>query len=354
MTTAAEWRDEEISLFAVGNTLLRNRWRIVRWMVLGGIIAGAAVITRKQVFKATASFIPEAGASQPTSSLASLAGQFGVSLSSTSGSQSPDFYIELLQSHTLLKRFLADTFTVQEMGGRRVAFNDLFEIKGESAVAREDNGVDALRGMVTTDITKPTGIVEVSVTTRWPSVSVAIAADLVSAVNDFNNRSRQSQAAAEQKFVEQRISVASSELLAAENRMQAFLEANREIGNSPQLTFEKDRIQREVLLRQQVYSTLMQSYEDVRMRAVRDTPVITPFEAPVLPLRAEARGRLKMGLLGMFLGALIGIALTFISEMFARSRTAMNPDANDFVVTLQEVKGEMLRPVRWVAGRERR
>lgn len=351
--TEAEWRDEEFSLFAVGTTLLRNRWRILRWVIAGGVVAALSVISRPTVYSASASFIPQGGQAG-SSGLASLAGQFGVSLPAGNPSLSPDFYVELLKSPAVLTAIVRDSFTVQEKRGRRMAFLDLFEIPTGTAKFREEEGVRVLAGVVKASMSTTTGIVKVSVATPWPSVSVAVATAVVNAVDQFNQRSRKGQAAAESKFVEGRLVVASAELRAAEDRMQRFLATNREFGNSPELAFERERIQRDVTLRQQVYVSLMQSYEEVRMREVRDTPVITLFESPTLPTRPEARGRLKAVLLGFLLGGLIGVVLAFASQMMARSRLGGSEDADEFVGTLKDVKGEFLRPVRWVTGRKLR
>jgi uncharacterized protein involved in exopolysaccharide biosynthesis len=54
--------------------------------------------------------------------------------------------------------------------------------------------------------------------------------------------------------------------------MQAFLQANRQWANSPDLTFQHDRLERDIALRQQVYTTLVQSFEQARISEVRDTP----------------------------------------------------------------------------------
>src|SRR5690349_6688930 len=74
------WRDEdEISLFALATTLLRDRWRIARWTFLGGALAALAVFSKPALYRANASFMPQTN--EPSrSGLSTLAGQFGLSL----------------------------------------------------------------------------------------------------------------------------------------------------------------------------------------------------------------------------------------------------------------------------------
>ena len=350
----AAWRDrDELSLFALGTILLRNRWRIARWMLAGGALATASAFTRPALYVASTSFIPE-GNDPSRSGLASLAGQFGVALPASNQSQSPDFYTRLLGSRVLLTPIVRDTFAVQEMGGRRIPFLTLFGIQGGSVKRQEEQAVKQLTSLVKTSVAKSTGVVELSVATRWPSVSLAIATALVNGVNDFNQRTRQGQAAAERKFVEGRLSVAGSDLRAAEDRLEDFLKTNRQFTSSPDLTFQRDRLQRDVSVKQQVFSSLTQSYEEVRIREVRDTPVITVIEPPAVPTTPQPRGRLVTVLVGLILGGFFGAIIAFVSDTVSRRREEGDTQADEFVDTLGDMKGAVVGRLRRVSERIRK
>ena len=341
---------DRASLFSVGTTLLRNRWRIVRWMLVGGVLAALLAFLKPTLYSATASFIPQ-GADPARSG---LAGQLGVALPSNTQSLSPDFYVKLIRSRELLKAVVRDTFVVPELGGRRIPFMSLFDIKGSTANRREEEGVRRLMEMIKASASKTTWVVEFSVATKWPSVSVAIANAVVIGINDFNQRMRQEQAGAERKFVETRVGIAGSDLRAAEDRLEDFLRTNRQFANSPDLSFQRDRLQRDVTLKQQVFTTLTQSYEEVRIREVRDTPVITLVEEPSVPTLPEPAGRLLSILLGMLLGGFLGVALATFSESVVRGRRAGDPYADEFSGTLGEIKGEMVGRVRQLRDKMRR
>ena len=117
---------------------------------------------------------------------------------------------------------------------------------------------------------------------------------------------------------------------------------NRQFTSSPDLTFQRDRLQRDVTLKQQVFTSLTQSYEEVRIREVRDTPVITVIETPSVPTLPEPRGRLVRVLFGLIFGALFGAFIAFVSGAIARRRQEGDSEADEFVNTLGEVKGKML------------
>ena len=350
--TNGTWRDEEVSLFAVATMLLRNRWRIARWALAGALLAGILVLFKPAKYTASASFIPQ-GTDVNRSGLATLAGQFGLSIP---GNQtlSPDFYANLLRAKTILLPIVRDTFTVAEEGGRKTNFQKLFEIKGATAPVRDERGVRQLERMLSTAVGKTTGVVSFSVETRWPSVSLGIVQRLVSAVDEFNQRTRQGQAAAERKFVEGRLAVAASDLRAAEDRLQSFLQNNREYSRSPELNFAHDRLQRDVNLQQQVFTSLTQSLEEVRIREVRDTPAITVVEPPAVDLIPESRRRVLYVLLGLFFGAFVGALVVFASEAMHRRRQEGDVEAEEFAGTLGEVKVAMMGPVRTLKERMRR
>jgi hypothetical protein len=349
--TEAEWvGGEEVSILSLAATLLGRRWSIVRWMFIGAAVAALSVFSRQRMYVATVAFIPQ-GTDVSRSGLASLAGQFGVSLPAGNQSLTPDFYALLLKSRVMQGRIARDTFVVSEMSDRRVTFLDLFQVKQGPPAVREEQGMRILPGLVTTSILKTSGVVQSSVKTPWPSVSLAIATALVNGVNDFNLLTRQGQASAERKFIEGRLAVAEDELHVAEDRMERFLRSNRDIGTSPELRFEQDRLQREVLLRQQVYTSLTQALEDARAREVRDTPVITMFEPPSVKAVPEPRGRLGATLLGFVLGGLVGAVVAIVSGLLAHLRRVGNAHTDVFLAALDELKGEMLVPVRWIGER---
>lgn len=337
---------DEVSIFDIGSTLLRHRWRILVWMVVGGILAFIPVMSRKFTYTATTSFVPQSVDAGP-SGLRGLADQFGVSLGARGPAESPQFYADLLTSRVILTPIAADTFSVPELGkGHRT----LLSLLGIGAPSREralQLGVAALARMLSVSVSRETGVLNVGVTTEWPSLSAAIADRLVRGVNAFNLQTRQSQASEERRFTEGRLAEARANLRQAEERLQFFLQSNRQIQYSPQLSLERDRLQRDVELDQEIVTSLSKSLEEVRIREVRDTPLITVIERPSIPTQPNPKGRGKRVLLGMLLGALIGVIITLVRNMLERRRVAGDPEIEAFFGVLSEVKGDVARLTPW-------
>lgn len=333
---------DEISLLALGSVLLSWRRTIIAFGFLGAIVGLAKGLTSTRVYVSTATFIPQ-GSDAGASGLAMAASQFGIRIPTTSGGAwQPPVYVELLRSQTLLGRIAQDTVVVAERGGRRVAIMDLLEIDAPTPARRTDIAVRALRDRVKPSEDRKLNAVKLSVTTPWPSVSLALAERLVRGVGTFNLETRKSQAAAERQFVEAQALAAEKDLREAEDRLQVFLQRNRVTG-APELAFQKDRLEREVALRQQVFNSLLQNREEARIREVRDTPVITVLEEPRLPSFGEPRRSVLKGLLGGVVGLVMGILVAFVAREFKGARRAPTDEAQEFFKLLEEATPRFLR-----------
>jgi uncharacterized protein involved in exopolysaccharide biosynthesis len=350
MPVRQEQNGDPTSLFVVSASILQRRWRVVRWMLLGGFVAALWATLRPLTYTTSATFVPQSN-DRAASNLATLAGQFGISISAGGSARSPDFYRMLLTSEGLVDAVVRDTFHVDELGGRRISFIDLFEIDENLPLEeRLDEGRSRLRERLSTSVDNSTGIVGVSIATQWPSVSLAIVNSLVDGVHAFNQRVRQDEAGAERAFVEGRLKVVRGELRLAEDSLEAFLTNNRQFDRSPELVLHRDRLQREVQARQQVLTSLTQSYEEARIRELRNTPVITLVETPALPAVHDPRRRVLFGLVGIMLGGLIGVSLALVSSTVTHHREVGDSGVEGLLAAMDEVKRDLRSPTRWVKG----
>ena len=102
-------------------------------------------------------------------------------------------------------------------------------------------------------------------------------------------------------------------------------------------------MQRDVSLRTQVYTGLLQSLEDAKAREVRSTPVITMFEKPQMPVVGDSRGSIQRAFLGVVIGGLLGLLIAFAGDAIIGARRASSPDAQEFFTLLNELKPSFLR-----------
>src|SRR2546423_1714772 len=336
----------EPSLIALVNVLVRRRRLIAALALIGAAIGLTMGVTSTRVYESSATFIPQGSDNTAPSTLAIAASQFGVRLPSSGSIWGPPIYVELLRSRALLLPIAHDTVIVAEQNGARVAVMDLLKVSDPNPGKRDEAAVKALRRIVSAEEDRKLGAVDLSVKTPLPSVSLAIADSLVSAVNRFNLETRKSQATAERQFADERVKEAEGALRAAEDRLQSFLQANRSLGGSQQLTFEQDRLRRDLSLRQQVYTSLVQSREEARLREVRDTPGITVLEAPQLPVMGESRKSASKALLGGIAGAVLGIAIAFLARAISEARRTGSGEVREFFELVDEATPRFLKPMR--------
>lgn len=337
--------EREVSLLGLANVVLRWRRRIA-WLGVAGALIGLSVgLLTKRVYVSSATFLPQ-GSDANVSGLAGVASQLGIRVPTTGGGWGPAVYVQLLHSRSLLESIAQDTFVVAEQGGARAALMDLLDLKRGDPPLRLDRAVKKLGAMVGSREVKTLGAVEVTASTHWPSVSLALVERLVAGVNRFNLETRKSQAAAERQFVEVQAAAAERDLSDAEDRLQQDLQSNRNISGSPQLLLNRDRLTRAVALRQQIYTTLLQSRAEARIREVRDTPVITMLESPHLPVVGESRQTLQRALTGGIAGVLLGVAIALIVSALNGSRAAPSDDAQEFFRLVDEAIPAVLRK-RW-------
>lgn len=327
--------DDEISFWEVLAVILRRRGTIVWTTLLVAALTIVVVVLRPETFTTAAMFRPQ-GSQASASQLTALASQFGVAVPGAGEEASPAFYAEIVTSREILEHAALRTYEVDGVGA--IQLKDLLEIERDTEPLRDEAVIDWLRDQaVSVSVGRETGTVTVGVKTEWPDLSHAIAQDLLSEVSRFNLETRQSQAAAERVFIEGRVEEAEADLMAWEDSLRLFLEANRQVDNSPLLRFRMEGLQRQVNQRQSVLTTLVQSFEEARISEVRDTPVITVLQSPFLPPGPDEKRLVLAALLGLVLGGAVGTVMAFLVEGIRRP-TEGDPAREDFRQTWEGFK----------------
>lgn len=347
---AAEWQLDEVTVFDIAAFSLRHRWLVVGSVILVAVTAVVTGVMRPLGWTTSARFTPQAGTSQGGSRLATIAGEFGIDIGGGQGtSQSLQFYAQLIRSREILGEVAADRFEVGDtlaVDGRGVirgTLAEILEIEADQASVRRAAAIGWLNGALNESIDPASNIIEVSITTPWPDLSEQIGDHLLDRVNEFNLQTRQSQAAEEREFVEKRMELAREELRASENALERFLQNNRRFQNSPELVFEHDRLQRSVTMRQQLYTSLAQSYEQARVEEVRNTPVITVIESPMRPIAPNSRRLRLRFVLGAIFGTVFGILLGVARDIVTREKRESQEAYEEFALRWNETKSELKR-----------
>lgn len=317
---------DEISLASVIAGIARNKRVILGTAIVVAIISVVYAATRPVTYASNAIFIPQA--QKQSSAVAGLAAQFGLNLALGGGGMSAQGYADLVQSREILLPVAERTYTVRTQSGvRTIPLIDLYARGTGPRPGRRDATIGVLMREVKATVSK-TASVQLAVSSPYPDLSQQLASAILAEVDSFNLRNRQAEATPEREFVEQRVAVAEKELHDAESKLEAFAEANRQIGTSPALQLEKDRLSRAVAMRQQVYTALAQSYEQARIDEIRNMPTIIVLERPEAPYAPESKRTVAFGVLGLIFGTILGLMLAFLRDTWGHLREVAEASSN--------------------------
>jgi uncharacterized protein involved in exopolysaccharide biosynthesis len=340
--------DDAVSLVEVGVAMLRH-WRLVLVLpVVLAIMAGAWSLTRERQYVVTASLIQKGGDARVPGGAAVIAQQFGVNLGGDRSNESPMFFMDLLKSMALLRKAVESTYQISTPSGPwSGTLIQYWKVEPQGSVPAWLRAVDRLRDRVTPSVNRETGVVLFSVEANHPELTEQIAIKLLELLNDFNLEVRQGRALDEGRFIAGRVTEAERALAASEIALRDFLRGNRTYQSSPELVLEHDRLQRTVMMRQEVYTSALRSQEQARIDAIRDTPLFTVIDRPNDAAVPLSRGTITKAISAFIVGLLMALVLAVISE-FAKRRRASSPERDELRRLFQQVLSDVRRPSRWM------
>lgn len=307
---------QEIRVLQLASIMLK-RWKSVFAFPFITALAVALIsLIISPRYTSTATFLPEDDSRSGLlpSSLVGLASQFGVRV--PTGGTPPELYAAVLVSRTLMDSVLQSSFPDPRAPGgtNRASLLDILEIEGDSLAERLEEGREELEDIASLKIDDASGLISVSIETRYPALSGEVANRYVALLNDFNLATRQTTARARRSFIEDRLPKAEEELRTSEDDLQRFQERNRDFRSSPQLQLEFERLQRRLDIKQEVLLTLRREHEEARIEEVKNTPVITIIDAAVPAKQKSSPKRTLLVLLALLASGALGIAIALTQE----------------------------------------
>lgn len=341
-----EYNEAEVSVFDIGATILRY-WRLFVVVPLVLVLLVALwTLTRPERFVASATFMPQDQSSRASSGALALAQQFGVNLTGGSSSQSPQYYVQLLEARAVRKPLVESEYTVNtDTGPRRATLIELFAEERGDGRPTEWRGASAmLNDRITTHVDSETGLVELRVTASQPGLAEQIAARFLELLNEVNTSVLQQRAEDEGRFIGARVEEAHGALRASEAALQSFLAQNRDFSNSPQLQFEYDRLQRQVAMRQEVYTSMARAQEQASIDAIRDVPMVSVVDVPQGSAVRRGSGLSTRVVLATVAGFALAALIAFLAELARRGRAVGDPSYREFDALRRKVWQDIRHP----------
>jgi uncharacterized protein involved in exopolysaccharide biosynthesis len=295
-----------------------------------GVVVGAISLHKPRTYTSTASFVPQA-VNTDGSAMAGVAASFGLNVGGAGQTDSPQFYADLLTSDEILRPVATASYpSPVSLNGGSVPLSKILKLDEPDPETRIFKLEKTLRGMMEVNVNIRTGIIAVTITTAYPTLSRQLADTLLASVNAFNLAGRQSRAASDREFAEGRVESYQAELMSSERAYEEFLRSNRVI-NSPGLELQRDRYQRKIAMLQQVVTSLTQTYEQARIDEVRGTPVIRVLQRPRVPVEPNARGTIRKVFLGALVGSLLALVVAAAMERMRYAQAVGDPALTEFL-----------------------
>ena len=340
----------EISLLRVVNVVLKHRALVLGLALLVVCVVAAVTLLAPRTYSSSTLFMPQAR--KMPSNLSGIAAQFGVALPGSDPGESPQFYVDLIQSREILRPVVDSSYRAAGVAGgagpRTAAFADLYRVTESDPARRREAAIRRLREAIRTTVSAKTGIVTLTVRAPDPELARGVTHHVLTLLEAFNREKRKSQAQAEREFTERRLAEVRGELRTAENRLEGFLQTNRAYRGAPSLEFEQERLARDLSFRQQVFATLSQSYEQAKIDEVRDTPVLTVIEAPEAPVNPDSRYVVIKCALALALGLLLGVLVAVVREYIGGSNQDPTGELQTFAALRRQALTDIRHPLRAV------
>jgi uncharacterized protein involved in exopolysaccharide biosynthesis len=327
-----------ISLPTLLAELVRGRRTIVGLAGVAFLAAVALGLTRKPSFTTEFTFIPQSSSEQGASSaLAGLAGQFGIALPSGGEAHPPQFYADLLKTREVLTAVARDTVT--DVDGSRKPVSEFLGVRVADSAVRLESTVIALRTRVvaTSVDARTTGITTVRVKTRSARASYEMSQRLLSELNRFNQERRRGRANAERRAAEQQLIEVRASLRRIDDSLLTFKQGNRALGDASRPVYEGMRLEAEQQLRRDIVRSVAEQVEQAKIREVRETPVITIIDRPIVAPLRDPMGRVRTVFVWTFMATVIGIAFVLGKFLWRTLTERGDPSVSDLQSELRQV-----------------
>jgi uncharacterized protein involved in exopolysaccharide biosynthesis len=333
----------------LAETLLR--WRLIGLvMALTLVLAALAVVLIPPVYRTNVSFVANisspsrlpAGLSSAAGPLAGIASQLSAS-SGADPSESPNFYLQLIQSRELLTRLLLSKFHDPRSSSPRDSARliDILKLRGSDPQRRLEKGITKMSKAMNGEVDLTTNLVMLAVDAQWPDLSAAIANRTIDLVSRFNSEQRVTRVRSKRLFLEDRVAKARSELDAAEDRLRQFNEQNRSWRASPSLVFDEQRLQRELDRTSDLYLQLQRQYETTLLDEVNDAARITVVDAGVAPRKPEWPNYIVLIPAALAAGLFFGVVVAGGAAVYADWRNRNPRSAGYLTTTVRSVRREI-------------
>jgi len=309
---------QKLMISIIKRTLKRKVLAISVFLFILGLAFAIALLSTP-FYKTEAKIIYQTSGGAQSSGLSALAALAGVSVSASKGDDPSAYLQDIILSNNMLKPILAEKWKVSKALPDTltpVDLQTLWKIKPDTTV--ENWQIFLEYGMLGTLKNgkyivflqdKKSGVITLSTEFEDPQVSFDVNNFVYNQLNDILKNKMHFKASENRKFTEERLSEVESNLKEAEENLRRFRQRNR-LRVDPADELEDARLQRDVMMNQEIMIQLRKQYEIAKIDEARDMPVLDVIDEPMMPI-GESKPKRKLIVLAG------GMAATFFAILFA-------------------------------------
>lgn len=317
-------------------------WKEKFWVILitllftiGGI--AYAVFVREE-FVSTGKILPEyqskaAGLGQ----FAGLASLAGVDLSSATAGGSdairPDLYPDVLKSTPFfLELFKVKVHNKDNKEMTFIQFYETFVLDNEieekdtkikfptskqyiAVSYQTEKNLKDLRERISAVIDKKSGLITVTVKLPDPLVATIITDYSMNFLTNYITNYRTEKAKRDLDFLAERLDAAKGKYYNNQAKKAQYSDQNQlSMMKLQTADLQRERIESEYKISSTFYNTLLQKYEEAKLKLQQETPVIKVLEPPVVPNKRSEPKRAIVIILATFLGSILGVIFVLIRK----------------------------------------
>ena len=324
-----------INFKALWQVLKKEKWLIIGITTLFTIGGAIYAFSLKEEFKSEGKILPEVQSKGGSmGQFAGLAALAGVDLSSAGGGDDairPDLYPDVLKSTPFFLRLFQEK--IKDKNNKELLFQTYYnkEVldgklnekdqkikypKSDNYISfnrQTENNIKDLKGRIVCNYDKKAGVITISVKMPDPVVAANVARFSMNYLTDYIINYRTEKQKRDLDFLVERLNAAKGKYYSNQSKKATYTDQmplNALRLQSADL--QRERIESEYKISSTFYNSLLQKYEEAKLKMQQETPVIKVLEPPVVAnLKSEPKKSIiLMG--SMFFGGIISLILSIL------------------------------------------
>lgn len=348
--------EQEIDLIELAQKVWAERKLVFKACGIAVIVALVVAFSIPKEYATSITLAPETGGKSASGSIGALASMAGINLGASSGEDalSPELYPDIVSStpflinlfdvrvkseeaevDTTLYAYLKEyqrspwwsavtSAPFKVLGWTMSLFRDEQPEEGDAKLdpfhlTKEESGIaKALGSRLAVSVDKKTGVTTLTVTMQDALISASLTDTVMHSLQNYITDYRTNKARHDLAYMEKLYDEAKQDYTEAQQKYAQFADANLNISRLVYRA-EQERLQNEMNLAYQMYTTVSQQLQMAKAKVQEITPVYTVVQPATVPLRAAKPNKLMILVGFVFLAGVGSVGWILFVKDFIRN-----------------------------------